>query len=83
MSQKPWSYWLGQRKATGCETLNYGQLKFSINSDVQLSKDETLYVVRFNTYQGEGKARIVGFKIPPCAVFHVIGYDFDFTAYAH
>ena len=83
ISSRPWLYWTANRKASGLETLSVQSLRFPLNRDVNLTKDATLYVFRFSTYQGVGKGRIIGFKSAPCAVYHVLGYDFNFTAYQH
>lgn len=81
LSCKPWLYWTQQPKKTGLETISYDQLHFSPN--ISLSKDTTIYVFRFDTYRGNGKGRILGFKGAPCSVLHVIGYDFTLSAYDH
>ncbi len=83
LSHQPWKHWMQQPKQTGLETISYDQLNFSPSSDASITKDTTIYVFRFNTYQGNGKGRIIGFKSTPCSVFHIIGYDFNFTAYKH
>lgn len=83
LSKKPWVYWMQQPKRIGLETINYEQLNFSPGADADISKDTTMYVFRFDTYRGTNAGRIIGYKISPCAVFHIIGYDFDFTAYSH
>lgn len=83
LSGKSWLYWTQQPKQTGLETIHYDQLNFSSSEDANLTKDTTIYVFRFDTYQGNGKGRIIGFKSAPCSVFHIIGYDFDFSAYKH
>lgn len=83
LSGKPWSYWILQSKQTGLETLSYDQLCFAANSDMQLAKDTTIYVIRFDTHRGHGKGRILGYKETPCSVLHVIGFDLDFSAYDH
>ncbi len=83
LSSVSWRLWMEEPKARGMETIYYHQLNFSPNSDLEITKDEKIYVFRFDTYQGTGKGRIIGYKKSPCAVFHVIGYDFDFSAYKH
>lgn len=83
ISQRPWVYWAQERKKSGLETIKYEQLRFEPSTDVTLTKDTTLYVFRFDTYQGTGKGRIIGFKGSPCSALHIIGYDFDFSAYPH
>lgn len=83
LTSHPWLYWEQQPKRAGLETISYDQLNFQPNGDIVITKDTTLYVFRFDTYRGSGKGRIIGFKESPCAVYHVIGYDFDFSAYQH
>lgn len=83
LTRYPWIYWMENRKKTGLETVSYDALKFASASEANLTKDTTLYIFRFDTYQGPGKGRMIGFKRAPCAVYHIIGYDFDFTAYQH
>lgn len=83
LSKRPWVYWMQQPKYTGLETMRYEQLNFSASEDSNLSKDTTIYIFRFDTYQGARKGRIIGFKNNPCSVFQIIGYDFNFSAYSH
>lgn len=68
-------------KSTGLETISYQDIGFKV--DANLSKDTTLYVFRFDTYQGHNKGRIIGYKNAPCSVLHVIGFDIDFSSYEH
>ena len=81
LSSKPWLYWMGMPKSTGLETISYQDIGFKV--DANLSKDTTLYVFRFDTYQGHNKGRIIGYKNAPCSVLHVIGFDIDFSSYEH
>ena len=83
LSCKPWLYWTQQPKRTGLETLSYHQLNFSANPDAELTKDQTIYVFRFDTHLGSGQGRILGYKKAPCATLHIIGFDLDFSAYDH
>lgn len=83
LSCHPWLYWTQQPKNIGLETIKYDQLHFEPQNNTELTKDSTLYIFRFDTYQGHGKGRIIGFKSAPCSVFQIIGYDFDFSAYSH
>lgn len=83
LSSIPWSSWMAKQKERGMETIYYEQLNFSPNPDLKITKEEKIYILRFDTYQGTGKGRIIGYKKSPCAVFHIIGYDFDFSAYTH
>lgn len=81
LSSKPWYHWMGLRKAAGLETMDYQNINFKANAE--LAKDTTLYVFGFDTYQGVGKGRIIGYKDSPCSVLHIIGFDIDFSAYKH
>ena len=83
LSKEPWRYWTQNRKSSGLETINYSELNFQVSNFPELTKDTSIYVFRFDTYQGTGKGRLLGFKLSPCSVFHIIGYDFDFSAYKH
>lgn len=83
LSSRPWTYWLQMGKAIGFETLDYGSLTFSAAPTAKISDDTAVYIFRFDTYRGNGKGRIIGFKESRCPVLHVIGYDIDFSAYNH
>ena len=83
LSAEPWTHWMEQQKRIGLETMDFSRIKFSAKPSTPISKDTTVYVFRFDTYVGKGKGRIIGFKNSPCSVFHVIGYDFDLSAYDH
>lgn len=81
ITQSTWTYWHQMNKKVGFETISYNQLKFSPNT--ALTRDTTIFVFRFDTYRGNKKGRIIGFKNSPCAAFQIIGYDFDFSGYDH
>lgn len=83
LSNEPWVYWTQQPKNAGLETLTYDKLKFKANKGSVLTGDTTIYVFRFDTHLGVKKGRIIGYKESPCSVFHIIGYDLDFSAYDH
>ena len=83
LSGNTWLHWGQNRKHSGFETMRVGDLKFSPSGGRELSKDTTIYIFRFETWQGSNKGRIIGFKDSPCSVFHVIGFDVDFSAYEH
>lgn len=83
LSRFPWLHWMENRKNIGLETIPFDSLRFAPSQKANLTKDTTLYIFRFDTYQGNGKGRIIGFKRSPCAAYHIIGYDFNFTAYPH
>lgn len=84
LSSKSWRYWIQQPKTSGFETLPYDELFFKPNEEVlKITKDTNLFIFRFDTYLGNGKGRIIGYKESPCSVLHIIGYDIDFSAYDH
>ena len=83
LSSKPWLYWTQQPTKTGLETLSYHEINFKADPYIELAKDTTLYIFRFDTHRGQGQGRIIGFKNAPCSVLHIIGYDLDFSAYNH
>ena len=83
ISSRPWLDWTGLRRQVGFETLPKDEITFQAAQDAPLTSDMKLYIFRFDTNLGSGKGRIIGFKNHPCAAYHIIGYDFDFTAYAH
>lgn len=83
LSEKEWTQWLNMRNQNGIESLPFQRLQFKPNSSVTLTEDTTVYVIRFDTYKGSGKGRIIGYKDGKCAVLHIIGFDFNFKAYDH
>lgn len=83
LTQHTWTELLMMPKSQGFETIQYGQLYFRAFPDSHLSKDTTVYVIRFDSHLGSDQGRIIGYKQSPCATFHVIGYDLNFTAYDH
>lgn len=83
LSRETWLYWGQQRKQLGLETMAAKDLNFSPGGGVELPRDKTIYIFRFDTYQGSNKGRIIGYKDDPCAVLHIIGFDIDFRAYDH
>lgn len=83
LSTQPWMNLVLQPKKNGLETITYDQLRFEADPQTNLTKDTTIYIFRFDTSIGTGKGRIIGFKKSPCAVLHIIGCDFDYSAYDH
>ena len=87
LSMQTWAYWLSKPKASGIETISFKQLRFAPNpvlfEECHFDKTSIVYVIRFDTYQGKNKGRIIGVKDSPCSVLHIIGYDFNFSAYEH
>ena len=83
ISSEPWTTWISRNKAQGLETIDYGRLNFEACGTTVLTRDTKVYIFRFATNGGNGKGRIIGFKDSPCSAFHIIGYDFNFSAYSH
>ena len=83
LSHQPWLHWMSMPRRAGLETIQADELTFSPAQGAPVTKDMKLYVFRFDTYQGSGQGRIIGFKSAPCSVYHIIGFDFDFSAYSH
>ena len=42
LSEKPWIYWMQNRKQSGLETLSYNDLNFKAGPDAEISKDTTV-----------------------------------------
>lgn len=79
ISSRSWLDWGQLRREKGFETIPYGQIRFQANDASLLSSDSKIIVFRFNS----DNMRILGYKKSPCAVFYIIGFDFDFSAYDH
>jgi len=75
---KKYVYWQGLDKKRGCELLNYSQMKFS-PKDLDLTSDSKLYIFRTES----DEFRIIGYKAGDCPTLHIIGFDFDYSAYNH
>lgn len=66
----------------GFEKIYRNSLNVNIdNKDVL--KHEKLYVVRFDTFMGTNKGRIIGFKEKNNPTFYIICFEFDYSAYNH
>lgn len=89
ISRENWLYWSHQGKENGIEAIDYSRMRFqaSITDEhkrqLGFTKDTKVMVFRFDTFQGNGRGRIMGFKSTPCSAFYIIGFDFDFSAYNH
>jgi len=75
-----WLYWMTLGKQRGLETLEYSRLKFGPH-ELELLKDEKVFIFRFKAQNDD--ARIIGYRKGKCPILHVIGYDFNFSAYDH
>lgn len=79
--------WEGLRKRNknqgGRELLDYSDIRFNAydpNNDLQLSNDSKIISIRF----GGNKYRLIGYRSTTCqSIFHVLGFDFNFSAYDH
>lgn len=66
-------------KRAGIETLSYGDIRVSANN-YEILKDQNVYVFRLNSQ----KWRIIGIKSEINKdVLHIIGFDFNYSAYNH
>ena len=76
---KSWLELGKESKKTGFETISYSQLKFSL-SGLDLSNDTKLIIFRINNQNW----RLIGYKSDNFkSVLHVIGFDFNYSAYKH
>ena len=80
LTRQEWKYWGSLGKANGYETIEFSRLKLA-PIDLKITKDNKIYIFRFEI--GKKSARIIGYKKGSCPIIHVIGYDFDFSAYDH
>ena len=80
ISKESWLKLSQYNKYLGFETRDYSYIRFL--AGVDLPKDESIYIIRFDLYNGD-KGRILGFKKRGCPILYIIGYDFDFSAYSH
>ena len=68
-----------ESKKTGFETIAYNQLNFR-PANLDLSSDTKLIVFRINSQNW----RLIGYKSDNFkGVLHVIGFDFNYSAYKH
>lgn len=76
---KTWLEWGQENKKTGFETITSNQLNFS-PAGIDLSNDTKLVVFRVNSQ----KWRLIGYRSDIFkGVLHIIGFDFNYTAYKH
>lgn len=70
---------LNKKNRGSFETLYYHQLKFCPR-ELEIAKDDKVLVFRFK----RDKYRMIGFKSNDLKnLIHIIGFDFDFSAYNH
>ncbi|MDU5274412.1 MULTISPECIES: hypothetical protein [Peptoniphilus] len=86
MQQMTWKDFIRLPKEKGMESMKSSELNFYPN-DYNLTPDQKVVVIRFNRQ----KYRVIGIKerIPGASdkegidIFHVFGFDFDYSAYDH
>lgn len=81
VQDQTWLELTQQNKRTGLETLENHRFSFQ-GKDIQkyVSPDTKMYVFRFHSE----KYRIIGFKDSRCSnTLHIVGFDFDYSAYDH
>lgn len=83
LSGKTWREILDSSKKNllGFECLPYERIRFNTPEEkyLNLSKDTNIYIFQF----GSGDFRLLGAKRDGCPILHIIGFDFDFSAYDH
>lgn len=79
ISNYTWLEFYNLGKKSGLETIPYRDFKFRV-SKIDISKDDKLISIRF----GNQDYRLIGKKseINDC-VFHILGFDFNYSAYPH
>ena len=79
LQSKTWLALGMESKKTGFETISYNQLNFK-PANLDLSNDTKLIVFRI---YGQNW-RLIGYKSDNFkSVLHIIGFDFNYTAYKH
>lgn len=79
LQQKTWKQLVLERKNIGFETLPNNQIRFSPNN-LQMTKDTKILSFRLNSQNW----RLLGVRSEHFkSVLHIIGFDFDFSAYKH
>lgn len=79
LQQKTWMEWGLEGKKTGFESIYINQLNFK-PKELILSNDTKVIVFRINSQNW----RIIGIRSEYFkSVLHIIGFDFDFSAYNH
>lgn len=79
LSVHRWRDLLGLNKRAGIEFIPMHKLNFEPADSLIVSKDEKFISARFNGQD----YRIIAVKQDKCPIMHVIGFDFDFSAYDH
>ena len=81
ISRMSWDEFILLNKNIGCEKIPITQLRFSASGELadSMTKDGSFISIRFC----KQNYRIIGIKEFNCPIFHIIGYDFDYSAYPH
>lgn len=79
MSHLTWQELFNRNHINGLESIPLSRLNFDADKELTLSKDEKFLSIRF----GQQDRRIIGIKRNGCPILHIIGIDFDFSAYQH
>lgn len=81
ISKLDWKEFYLCDKKHGCETMDITFLNFKICDELRstLTNDTKFLSIRFKNQ----KYRLIGIRKSTCAVLHIIGYDFDYSAYNH
>jgi len=79
LSRTRWTELLIMGKKRGMETIEFQQVHFN-PSNLTIQKHEKMYIFQFDC----GKKRIICYKSVNCRLtLHVVGFDFNFSAYDH
>ena len=76
-----WLRLIQMPKEQGIETLSADQICFE-PANKKLMPDEKVIILRMKGYAKQD-ARIIGIREDGCPILHIIGFDFDFSAYKH
>ncbi len=83
MSKRSWvELFLNSKENGGLEQLSYDIVRFkpfNYNSEGILSEDTKYTIMRFDS----DDKRIIGIKRSGCPIYHIIGFDFNHSAYPH
>jgi hypothetical protein len=79
VSRMSWRDFQSLPKEVGMETIPINRLKFEQHQDLIVTEDQKYISIRFESQN----KRIIGIKASNCPIMHIIGYDFDYSAYDH
>lgn len=78
ISKESYTYWNNLGKHKGIEMIDYWQCNIN-PCDLKLSPDDKIIVFRFY----HQNYRILGIRLESCPTLHIIGFDFNYSAYNH